>query len=152
MKKIALLLAALFAVLQFVPAAPPKSNPSFDAAKSFEAVMRPPGDVLATLRRACFDCHSNETRWPAYSYVAPVSWLVQNHVADGRRHLNFSEWLLANETGFSDWSGFEKVCTEVRTGAMPMPGYVSLHPDAALSEADSKTVCAWVDSKLAGAR
>lgn len=141
---------ALMAVIQFVPAAPPKSNPSSDPARSFDSVMKPPPEVSSILKRACYDCHSNETKWPAYSYVAPVSWLVQKHVADGRKLLNFSEWLLPAETEFSDWSGFEKICTEVNTGNMPMSGYVKLHPEAALTEADTKAVCGWVNNKLPG--
>jgi len=149
-KKLSIAAVALMAVIQFVPAAPPKSNPPFDAARGFEKVMKPPVDVAAILKRACYDCHSNETVWPAYSYIAPVSWLVQKHVADGRRMLNFSEWLLPAENEFSDWSGFEKICTEVRTGNMPMEGYVKLHPAAILTEQDKQAVCGWVDRKMAG--
>jgi hypothetical protein len=51
-----------------------------------------PGDVATILRRACYDCHSNETVWPWYAHVAPVSWLLHRDVVEGRRHLNFSEW------------------------------------------------------------
>ena len=149
-KKLLIAAVVLMAVIQFVPAAPPKSNPPSDAGRGFEQVMKPPPSVAAILKRACYDCHSNETKWPAYSYVAPVSWLVQKHVADGRKQLNFSEWLLPEEKEFSDWSGFEKICTEVNAGNMPMSGYVKLHPDAALSEGDSKTVCGWVNNKLPG--
>lgn len=149
-KKLAITAVGLMAVIQFVPAAPPKSNPSFDASRGFERVMQPSVEVSAILKRACYDCHSNETVWPAYSYVAPVSWLVQKHVADGRRHLNFSEWLLPTEAAFTDWNGFEKICTEINTGNMPMAGYVKLHPAAMLTELDKKTVCGWVDGKLAG--
>ena len=149
-KKLWITAVALMAVIQFVPAAPPKSNPPGDAARGFEHVMQPPSEVVSILKRACYDCHSNETKWPAYSYVAPVSWLVQKHVADGRRQLNFSEWLLPDEKEFTDWNGFEKLCTEVNTGNMPIAGYVKLHPEAALTEPDRKSICGWVNQKLPG--
>lgn len=148
MKKLGIALAGLFVALQFVPAAPPMTNPPVEKARSFETVMQPPAGVAATLRRACYDCHSNETAWPWYSHVAPVGWLVRQHVAEGRKQLNFSEWLLAGETGFNDWSGFEKICTEVRSGSMPMADYVRLHSEAELSEADRQAVCAWVNERL----
>jgi cytochrome c551/c552 len=147
-KKLLIAAVALMAVIQFVPAAPPKSNPRFDPSRSFVQVMKPPSDVSSILKRACYDCHSNETKWPAYSYVAPVSWVVQKHVADGRKLLNFSEWLLPAEQEFTDWSGFEKICTEVNTGNMPIAGYVKLHPEAALTESDNRTICGWVNDKM----
>ena len=151
-KKLTITAIALMAVIQFVPAAPPKSNPPIDPSRGFEAVMKPPPEVASILKRACYDCHSNETKWPAYSYVAPVSWLVQKHVADGRKQLNFSEWLQPGEKEYNDWSGFEKICIELNTGRMPMEGYVKLHPAAELSGSDKSEICGWVDRTMPGPR
>jgi Haem-binding domain len=151
-KKTLLAALAVFAVIQFVPAAPPKTNPPSDPAKGFAQVMKPPPAIVAILKRACYDCHSHDTVWPWYADIAPVSWLVRDHVVDGRKHLNFSEWLRGTETEFSDWSAVEEICKRVEDATMPMPGYVWLHPEAALAEADKKAICAWVDGALAGSR
>lgn len=78
-------------------------------------------------RRACYDCHSNETVWPWYSSVAPASWLIAKDVNEGREHLNFSEWDGPNE-------GLDEVIGMLETREMPLPQYVVLHPSAALTE------------------
>jgi len=79
-------LLVLFIAVQFVPPDSPRDNPPSTA------MISGPPEVVAILRQACFDCHSNETRWPFYSYVAPMSWFVAGDVAGARSRLNFSEW------------------------------------------------------------
>ena len=76
---------------------------------------------------ACFDCHSNETKWPWYSNIAPASWLIQHDVDEGRRHMNFSEW---------GTRGGRATVVRVRKGDMPPLTYQLAHPEARLSEAD----------------
>ena len=90
LKTTILLAAGALVVMQFFR--PERANPSTDASASFEAVAKPSPEVVASLKRACYDCHSNQTVWPWYSNVAPVSWLIANDVKEGRAHLNFSEW------------------------------------------------------------
>ena len=87
----------------------------------------------ALIWRACFDCHSNQTIWPWYSYVAPVSWLVQNDVDGGRRHLNFTEWDHPQRHA-------EDVAAQVKQGDMPLWFYVPLHPAARLTSAEKETL------------
>ena len=77
-------------------------------------------------KRACFDCHSNETVWPWYSYVAPISLQVANHDNEGRGHLNFSDWTQGNE----DFDEVEKVMEQ---GQMPLWDYLLMHPEAKLT-------------------
>lgn len=79
-------------------------------------------------RQSCYDCHSNETRWPWYAHVAPMSWLVASDVAEGRRHLNFSTWAAPNEEA-------DKILEMVREGRMPLWKYVVMHPEAGLDTA-----------------
>jgi len=96
------------------------------------AVKEPAWDSPATralFHRACFDCHSNETTWPWYSHVAPVSWLVQDDVDGGRRHLNFSEWN-------REQKHCKDVSAEVKQGDMPPWFYLPMHRLAKLSEAE----------------
>ncbi len=94
MKKIirstALALAALFVVIQFL--GPQKCNPPVDAARTIQANTQITPEMAAIIERACGDCHSHQTQWPWYSHVEPVSWFLVDHVNDGRKHLNFSEW------------------------------------------------------------
>src|SRR5437868_13257121 len=80
----------LFAALQFTN--PARTNPPVDPAQTIEAHTQMTPQVAAILDRSCNDCHSNKTRWPWYSHVAPVSWLVVDDVNEARRAMNFSEW------------------------------------------------------------
>jgi hypothetical protein len=84
-------------------------------------------------RRACFDCHSNETAWPVYSSVAPVSWLVQRDVNEGRSHLNFSEWDRPQRHA-------KDVAQQVKQGDMPPWFYLPMHPAAKLTEAEKQAL------------
>jgi len=110
-------------VIQVVPfgrdhANPPVvAEPSWDSAQTRELTVR-----------ACFDCHSNETVWPWYSTVAPVSWLVQRDVDEGREHLNYSEWNRTQEG--------EESAETVREGSMPPSFYSLTHPGARLTDAE----------------
>ena len=83
--------------------------------------------------RACFDCHSNETKWPWYSNIAPVSWLVQRDVNGGRRHLNFTEWNIPQQHA-------EDVAARVGKGDMPPWFYLPLHPAARLTELEKQAL------------
>jgi hypothetical protein len=125
--------AALVAI-QFVPVARP-TNPPVTA----EAPASP--EVRAILRRACYDCHSNETVWPWYSKVAPVSWLVARDVREGRAELNFSTWDQYDTRQQVKKMGesFE----EVSEGEMPPWFYLPVHRDAVLSTADRAALRTW---------
>ncbi len=123
--KIAFALVALFALIQFIPYGRSHTNPQ---------VVAEPAWNSATTRdlavAACFDCHSNETTWPWYTNVAPVSWLAQRDVDSGRGRLNFSEW-----TGTAGREQGE-VAEAVQGGEMPPSYYVLMHPNARLTAAE----------------
>jgi len=135
MKKLILILSLLigiFLLLQLVPYGRNHTNPTVVAEPTWDS---PETRVLAV--RACFDCHSNESVWPWYSNIAPVSWLVQRDVDEGREKLNFSEWraYVENEEGEDEekeyeWDDIEEV---IRSGEMPLPIYLIQHPEAKLS-------------------
>ena len=102
------------------------------------------------LLRVCGNCHSNRTDWPWYSHIAPVSWWIAQDVRKGREKLNFSEW----ET-YSIWQKrdkLESVCGLISTGRMPPHLYTAIHPEAKLTEANKKAVCAWVKEQMIAAR
>ena len=115
--------------IQFVPVKEIGNNPphrfNLDA----------PPEVDAVLRRACYDCHSNETRWPIYSRIAPGSWLMARDIHNGRNHLNFSEWADVDEDERQD--DLENCWEQVESGEMPKWFYIfPFHPDAKLSAGD----------------
>ena len=93
------------------------------------------------LAQACGNCHSNQTNWPWYSDVAPVSWWIQMHVRKGREELNFSKW-----TSYSvrqRRAELDLICGVISTGRMPPWSYTILHPEARLTAKDKKAVCVW---------
>jgi len=139
LKRIGLGLAIILAGIQFFR--PERANPPLTPAQSVQATATLPSEVDAVLRRSCFDCHSNETRWPWYAGVAPLAWGVANHVKEGRAEFNFSDW--GSYPVRKRVAILGKICDEVREGKMPLRQYLWLHRDATLSEADWKLVCDW---------
>ena len=130
---LAVVAAGLLVGAQFVPV--DRANPPVR-----HDVGAPPA-VAALLRAACYDCHSRETRWPWYSRVAPVSWLVARDVRLGRRELNFSEWPAFDFEEQDDLMAH--IAKQVERGRMPLPIYLTMHAGAKLSAADRRTLVAW---------
>lgn len=128
-------LVLLGVLIQFIPYGHDHSNPP---------VMQEPlwdrPETRALTQRACFDCHSNETVWPWYSNIAPVSWLVYRDVSEGREHFNFSEWDMhpslpeGEGEGGQHQHGPDVIEDVLRSGEMPPRTYLLLHPEARLSE------------------
>lgn len=127
-----ILVLALIAV-QFVPVERANLPVESDAPMAAE--------VKTVIRRACYDCHSNETVWPWYSYVAPVSRLVAKDVREGRRELNFSEWNQYAENRRA--RKLKEIVEQVEKGKMPQWYYVMMHPDAKLSASDKELILKW---------
>ena len=125
----------------------PAVNPPKDASKSMETVLDPPREVSAILRRACFDCHSNETRWPWYSRVPPGSWLIGSDVEKGRKTLNFSDWSAQSAKPDVEASILIAACTDIKSGRMPKAPYPILHSQARLSKAEKDAICGWATSE-----
>jgi hypothetical protein len=128
LKKISLGLGVIFVGLQAYPYGRTHSNPSLNVEPAWRSA-----EDRALVERACFACHSNLTKWPWYSNVAPVSWLVQHDTEDGRKHLNFSEWNRPQKK-------ILEAAEEVDEGGMPMPIYVFMHSEAKLSPAEKETL------------
>ena len=114
----------VFLLIQLVPYGWTKDNPPV-----VQDAPWPDAESAQLARDACNDCHSNETEWPVYSYVAPMSWLVRSDVEAGREELNFSDW--------DEFSGEADDAAEaLREGSMPPSQYELMHPAARLSEAE----------------
>ena len=120
------LLAVGLVAIQLVPYGRNHTNPPVQNEPNWSSL-----ETRALAERACFDCHSNETEWPWYSSMAPVSWLVQHDVDEGRRELNFSEW----GTNGEGEEG-EEMAEAIWEGEMPMPFFLLTHPEARLTDAE----------------
>jgi hypothetical protein len=106
-----------------------------------ESEIPAPPEVRAILERSCYDCHSYETAWPWYGYVAPVSWLLAYDVREGRKHLNFSAW--GRYTPKKQAKRREEIPEEVDEGNMPLWYYLPLHPEARLDDVDREMLRRW---------
>jgi Haem-binding domain len=102
--------------------------------------------VSGKLRQACGDCHSNQTIWPWYSHIVPVSGWIRSHVRQGQNQLNFSDW--QTYSAAKRRSELESICGIIHTGRMPPGSYTLMHPRARLSVKDKQAICSWANSEL----
>jgi hypothetical protein len=121
-----LVLVVVFVAIQFVPYGWKHSNPPV-----IRDAPWPDAESARIARASCYDCHSNETDWPVYSYVAPMSWLVRRDVEEGRDELNFSDW--DRDAGEAD-----DAIDTIRDGSMPPDIYTRIHRDARLSDEEAQ--------------
>lgn len=128
-------LAAVFLLLQLVPYGRAHDNPPVVQEPAWDS---PQTRELAT--RACFDCHSNETTWPWYSNIAPISWLTQRHVDEGREYLNFSDWNRSHAEQGDEGEEADEMAETVLEGEMPLRSYLPTHPAARLSDAERQAL------------
>jgi hypothetical protein len=132
-------LICLFILIQLKR--PARTNPAVDESQTIEAHAQMPPQVKDILDRSCRDCHTNKTEWPWYTNVAPISWWITDHVNEGRKNLNLSEWGKLDKDRQD--KKLRQICDEIEDGAMPLPSYLPMHPKAKLSEQDKKTLCDW---------
>ena len=143
--KVILGCVVLFALMQLV--VPARTNPPSNPTANLSAVRPDAAAAVAVMQRSCRDCHSNDTVWPWYSKIAPVSWLVARDVSEGRRELNISEF--GNYDSAKQQRKLEKACEEVTGGEMPMWIYTLQHPDARLRPGDVDAICSAARSVVA---
>jgi Haem-binding domain len=122
-KRTLMAVGGLALVIQFIPVS--RKNPPVIPVLPWDSPGR-----LAVAKRACLDCHSNETQWPWYSYVAPISWMIASDVKEARERFNFSEISPEDSVG--------SLVKRINNGTMPPPKYLTFHPEARLSEADKR--------------
>jgi heme-binding protein len=145
MRWLVVVMGCLFVAVQF--SRPARTNPTADQSLALQSHVQVGSQVATILDRSCNDCHSNKTRWPWYSNVAPVSWFVVDHVNHGRSHFNLSEWGRFDRREAGEMLG--AVCKEVQSGAMPLSSYTPMHPGSRLSPEDVKLLCDWTTSERA---
>ena len=137
---LALLIVAI--VIQFIR--PDMVSPPVDRKHTIQAATHVPPNIDSTLHRACYDCHSNESRWPWYAQISPVSWWLKSDVNDARAALNFSEFATLPKQ--KQLKKLDDACDEVKKGDMPPKVYLPMHPAAHLADADRQALCTWFTS------
>ncbi|MDR3026679.1 heme-binding domain-containing protein [Chryseobacterium sp.] len=143
-KKIVFWTLVAFALIQFFPI--DRTNKPVDSAANFVDARKTPEKISTLLKNACYDCHSNETVYPKYAFIAPVSWSVKSHVNEGREHLNFSIWETYNKDLKKNM--ITKSIQTIQSKAMPMPGYIVYHKEANLSEAERALLIQYFEEML----
>jgi len=139
-KKILIGLVAVLVIIQFIR---PRKNVSTEVAQDFYAMYETPVEVSNLLQVSCFDCHSNNTRYPWYSKIEPVGWWLNGHIKDGKRGLNFSEF--TSLPLFVQNHKFDELIEHVEEKEMPLPSYtyLGLHPGAKLSDDQRTLIMDW---------
>ena len=123
-------------------------NPAVVPRTRFRAVQPFPAMFMRVLKRACMNCHSNETQWPWYSYVPPFSWDMAHDVAKARKALNFSEWATGPGKRPAVAMGYlAAICADVKSQRMPLSKYLLLHKEARLSDQDRAAICSWTSAE-----
>ena len=136
------LLLGSFIVIQFFR---PEKNTTEAVPSSDFFVQNPslPDALKATIRTSCYDCHSKQTVYPLYAEVAPFSWIIGQHIKNGKSELNFSEY--GNLDKQKKIALLNDICEVIEEGEMPPANYLMLHKDAVLDEDDTEAICDWAD-------
>jgi hypothetical protein len=120
----------------------PEKNNSNDQTKHLSTLYPLPDSVEAILTVACYDCHSNNTRYPWYAEIQPVGWKLNDHIQYGKKDLNFSEF--ASYPARRQYRKLKEIGELVEENAMPLPDYLRMHKDAVLTQQQKETLYAWV--------
>ena len=142
LKRILLALLIIFILIQFIR--PAKNRSEGISANDISTKYPVPDSVQAILKVACYDCHSNNTRYPWYEEIQPVAWWLNNHIKDGKRGLNFSEF-----TSYRIKKQFHRlddINKQVKKNEMPLSSYTLIHTDAKLTEGQKLAIAAWATS------
>ena len=140
-KKILLLALVALILAQFF--GPDRNEGEIASIDGFIADTNPPDDVHITLKQACFDCHSEKTRYPWYNRITPINYWIADHIRHGKGEFNVSEW-----DSYSDKKKdhkLEELIEEVKEKHMPLDSYTWMHADARLTDEQIKAVIEWAD-------
>ncbi len=146
LKKILLLLLVVFLIAQFF--GPEKNQGEIASLDSFISETNPSDEVMLVLKRSCFDCHSDFTRYPWYNKITPVNYWLDGHVRHGKDELNFSKW--SSYSVKKKDHKLEELVEMVEAKEMPLESYTWTHKEAKLSDAQIKAVKNWVEKVRVG--
>lgn len=131
----------VFVGIQFIPTTRNQNNEVLET--DFSKTFSVPNNIQNLLRNSCYDCHSNNTNYPWYNKIQPVSWFLEHHIKDGKKELNFSEF-----GGYSkrrQKSKLKSIKSQIEKDVMPLSSYTLIHRDAKLSKKDKKLIYNWLD-------
>lgn len=131
----------VLAVSQFIQ---PKKNEGSLNDEFFIKETNTPLEVKKILEKSCYDCHSNKTRYPSYSNITPLNFWIANHINQGKKYLNFSQWDKYNK--YQKATSLDKMYKEVKYRKMPLKTYILKHPEANLSKEQIRLVTDWLNS------
>ena len=134
MKKILYILILAFVVIQFFQI--DKTNPPINENQDFIKMYNPSPEITEQIKTSCYDCHSNESKYPWYTNVQPVAWWVKNHIDEGKEHLNFSEF--GSYSAKKQAHKMEECYELIEEGEMPLKSYTIAHKDAVLDDASKR--------------
>lgn len=138
-KKILLAILIVFVLIQFIQPARNKSGQVLST--NMATMYKMPDTVQAVLKAACYDCHSNNTNYPWYTYVQPIGWMLANHIRSGKEELNFSEF--GSYTARRQRSKLKAIANQVKDGDMPLYSYTIMHKDARLTREQKQLIIDW---------
>lgn len=138
-KKILLVILIVFIAIQFIRPARNTSGQVLPA--DITKAVNIPGKVLDVLKNSCYDCHSNNTRYPWYVNIQPFGWVLARHIKNGKENLNFSEFGTYSER--KQANKLRSIGKRIKDGSMPLPSYTIIHTDAKLSIEDKKLIIDW---------
>ena len=139
-KKILLAALIVFVGIQLLRPAPNKGGQVLPT--DITKTVNVPDNVLSLFQKACYDCHSDNTRYPWYTNVQPMGWMMARHIKNGKENLNFSEF--GSYSKRKQANKLRSIATSISEGSMPLSFYTSMHADAKLSEANKKLITDWV--------
>ena len=141
LKIILIILLVVFVIIQFLPSGRPANQPI--VGQDIFEIIKIPAEVETLLKNACYDCHSQAVKYPWYSYVAPVSWLIAKDVNMGREHIDFGKW--GELTKRKQIKALNEIAEEVEDNNMPIQIYINLHSEADLTDEQRELIINWAE-------
>jgi len=142
LKYIGLFLLAALIIIQFFR--PERNRKEGDAVNHINKVYSTPEDVTVILKKACYDCHSNNTRYPWYANIQPAAWWMNDHIIEGKREINFDEY--SSRPLRFQYKKMDELIEQIKENEMPLQSYTWIHKDAILTEVEKNTLINWANS------
>ena len=143
MKKVLIGIVVFLVLIQLIPI--DRTNKPVDPKQNFVEVLKTPKEVTEMLKNACYDCHSNEVKYPSYAYIAPISWSIKHHVNEGKKNVNLSEWMTYNKDQKDHI--LDEIIETIENKEMPFKGYIPMQPEANLTDAKRKILIDYFKEK-----
>lgn len=123
----------------------PARNESYEQVNTadFTSIYKVPKNVETILRTSCYDCHSNNTYYPWYSYIQPVRFFMESHIKEGKENLNFNEW--GNYSDRKQNNKLDRIAKQIKSNEMPLSSYTMIHKNAILTASQKKEVLDWIN-------